>query len=166
MKKTIPLLLALIIIAGVIIILTTKKSSAPQTVDPVETFAQCIKDSGSTFFGAFWCPHCNNQKALFGKKAAKMLPYQECSTADRKQNSICRRSLIILPARFFSRSATSCGLCILMFSFSRPLKFRIRRQSSAVRTESIRIHRIGFGVIFRLKTWTDCEQILKFDVQT
>ncbi len=89
MKKTIPLLLALIIIAGVIIILTTKKSNAPQTVDPVETFAQCIKDSGATFYGAFWCPHCNNQKAMFGKKAVKLLPYQECSTADRKQNSIC-----------------------------------------------------------------------------
>ena len=43
--------------------------------------AQCIKDSGATFYGAFWCPHCQEQKALFGK-SVKVLPYVECSTAD------------------------------------------------------------------------------------
>lgn len=44
-------------------------------------FATCIKDSGATFFGAFWCPHCQEQKALFGR-SAKALPYEECSTPD------------------------------------------------------------------------------------
>jgi hypothetical protein len=46
-----------------------------------DTFATCIKDSGATFFGAFWCPHCQEQKALFGK-SVKNLPYVECSTPD------------------------------------------------------------------------------------
>lgn len=51
--------------------------------------AQCLKDSGATFYGAFWCPHCKKQKEDFGS-AAKALPYVECSTADGKgQNAIC-----------------------------------------------------------------------------
>lgn len=43
-----------------------------------DDFAQCIKDSGATFYGAFWCPHCQDQKKIFGK-SAKLLPYIECS---------------------------------------------------------------------------------------
>lgn len=46
-------------------------------------FATCLKDKGATFYGAFWCPHCRAQKDLFGK-AAKSLPYNECSTPDGK----------------------------------------------------------------------------------
>lgn len=43
-----------------------------------DTFASCIAESGTKFYGAFWCPHCQEQKALFGK-SAKNLPYVECS---------------------------------------------------------------------------------------
>ena len=44
-------------------------------------FASCLGEKNATFYGAFWCPHCQNQKALFGK-AAGLLPYVECSTPD------------------------------------------------------------------------------------
>lgn len=50
--------------------------------------AQCIADSGAQFYGAFWCPHCQDQKDLFGR-AAKYLPYVECSDNDRSQKQIC-----------------------------------------------------------------------------
>jgi hypothetical protein len=61
-------------------------SSLPGKYD---TFAACIKDAGATFYGAFWCPHCQAQKALFGK-SAKKLPYIECSTPDgRSQLQVC-----------------------------------------------------------------------------
>ncbi len=43
-----------------------------------DTFAQCLADKGVIFYGAFWCPHCQAQKASFGK-SAKLLPYTECS---------------------------------------------------------------------------------------
>ena len=43
-----------------------------------DTFAQCLEERGATFFGAFWCPHCQDQKALFGR-SEKHLPYVECS---------------------------------------------------------------------------------------
>lgn len=55
-----------------------------------DTFAQCLTDSGAKFYGAFWCPHCQSQKALFGK-SDDLIPYIECSTADgRGQNQVCK----------------------------------------------------------------------------
>jgi hypothetical protein len=54
-----------------------------------DTFATCLKDSGATFFGAFWCPHCQNTKKLFGS-SQKLLPYEECSTANGQgQLQVC-----------------------------------------------------------------------------
>ena len=60
--------------------------SGPSQLGP---FAQCIKDSGTIFYGAFWCPHCQAQKRLFGS-AADLLPYVECSTPDGQgQLQVC-----------------------------------------------------------------------------
>jgi len=54
-----------------------------------DEFALCIKDSGAVFYGAFWCPHCQSQKKMFGS-SAKLLPYVECSTPDgRAQTKYC-----------------------------------------------------------------------------
>ncbi len=43
-----------------------------------DSFAQCLSNSGVEMYGAYWCPHCAEQKLLFGK-SAKYLPYVECS---------------------------------------------------------------------------------------
>lgn len=48
-----------------------------------DEFAACLADSGAVFYGAFWCPHCQAQKAVFGK-SEKLLPYVECSTPSGK----------------------------------------------------------------------------------
>lgn len=54
-----------------------------------DEFATCLKDKGAIFYGAFWCPHCQAQKKLFGS-SAKLLPYVECSTLDGNgQTQIC-----------------------------------------------------------------------------
>lgn len=42
-----------------------------------DAFATCIADSGATFYGAYWCPHCADQKKEFGD-SADLLPYVEC----------------------------------------------------------------------------------------
>ena len=56
----------------------------------LDTFAQCLKDKNVVFYGAFWCPHCQRTKAMFGS-AAKLLPYVECSTPDGKgQLQVCQ----------------------------------------------------------------------------
>lgn len=65
-----------LVVAGIVWLVKT-----PGRPGKLDTFATCIKDSGTIFYGAFWCPHCQNQKALFGS-SAKLLPYVECSTPD------------------------------------------------------------------------------------
>jgi len=68
-----------------------KQSKIPGKYDD---FAICLKDKGAIFYGAFWCPHCQNQKKMFGK-SAKLLPYVECSTANGKgQLAICEEKEI------------------------------------------------------------------------
>ena len=61
-------------------------SARPAALDE---FAKCLNDKGAKFYGAFWCPHCQNQKAMFGR-SEKYLPYIECSTPDTKgQLQVC-----------------------------------------------------------------------------
>jgi len=56
----------------------------------LDTFAVCLKDKGAVFYGAFWCPHCQATKRLFGR-SAKLLPYVECSTPDGQgQLQVCK----------------------------------------------------------------------------
>lgn len=55
----------------------------------LDSFAMCLKDKGAKFYGAFWCSHCQNQKALFGG-AKRFLPYIECSAPSGKsQLKLC-----------------------------------------------------------------------------
>lgn len=85
MKKIIPWIIGLIIIGGFVAFLL-KEANKPGKYD---NLAQCINDSGAKFYGAFWCPHCQATKAMFGK-SAKLLPYVECSTPDGKgQLPVC-----------------------------------------------------------------------------
>src|SRR3989338_9221800 len=76
----------------------------------LDTFAQCLGEKGATFYGAFWCPHCQNQKALFGN-AKKLLPYIECSTIDVKgQTVFCsEKGIVNYPTWVFSDLSTSTG---------------------------------------------------------
>jgi hypothetical protein len=77
----------LITVVGVICVIAagavayTKKYGTVSTPSVYDSFAQCLTQKGAKFYGAFWCPHCQNQKKMFGS-AATYLPYVECSTPD------------------------------------------------------------------------------------
>lgn len=72
-------LIGLLALVGVVWLIMT-----PGKPSKYDSFSQCIRDKKTvTFYGAFWCPHCQAQKASFGK-SAKYLPYIECSTPDGK----------------------------------------------------------------------------------
>lgn len=53
-----------------------------------DSFAQCITQSGAQMYGAWWCPHCNSQKAMFGD-AWKHIKYIECSDSNRNSLPVC-----------------------------------------------------------------------------
>jgi hypothetical protein len=58
----------------------------------LDSFAQCLEESGAVFYGAFWCNHCDDQKDAFGS-AFQYVNYVECSTADgRGQLPACKQA--------------------------------------------------------------------------
>jgi thiol-disulfide isomerase/thioredoxin len=80
----------ILLVVGTIITVIVRNGEVSST-EPgkYDSFATCLKEKGATFYGAFWCPHCQDQKKSFGK-SAKLLPYVECSTADGNgQTQIC-----------------------------------------------------------------------------
>lgn len=62
------------------------------TSGPAEIqLAQHLSDVGAKMYGAWWCPHCHDQKQLFGQEAAEVIPYVECAEDGRNaQTSLCR----------------------------------------------------------------------------
>jgi uncharacterized membrane protein len=65
--------------------------------DPVaRALADHLTKTGARFYGASWCPHCQQQKRSFGSAAAR-LPYIECSpqgTQGSPQAQVCREAKI------------------------------------------------------------------------
>ena len=68
--------------------------STPGMAPPVVTtvsgpaemaLARHLRQIGAKEYGAYWCPHCHDQKMLFGKVAAKLVDYVECDP--KGQNS-------------------------------------------------------------------------------
>ncbi len=46
---------------------------------------------GAKMYGAYWCPHCHDQKQLFGKTAYREIPYVECAPDGKNsQTALCQ----------------------------------------------------------------------------
>lgn len=55
----------------------------------MDAFAQCLGTKGAKMYGAYWCPHCADQKELFGS-SFQYAPYVECGIkGSRNQAQIC-----------------------------------------------------------------------------
>lgn len=62
----------------------------PEALAEATAVAEWLTQSGAKMYGAFWCPHCADQKELFGS-AFNEVEYIECSTPDRRsQTQVCR----------------------------------------------------------------------------
>jgi len=107
MKKII-WLIGILVFAGLVVWLILTPGRVK--VSKYDGFATCLKDSGATFYGAFWCPHCQNQKKLFGT-AASLLPYVECSTPDGSgQLQVCKDAKVTgYPTWVFKNGVTKGG---------------------------------------------------------
>ncbi len=103
MKKIIYIIISLLAIGGIVWLIMT-----PGKPGKYDDFAKCIKDKGVQFYGAFWCPHCQAQKAMFGK-SAQYLPYTECSTPDGQgQLQVCKdHGITTYPTWFFPTGSTT-----------------------------------------------------------
>ncbi len=53
--------------------------------------ANHLKEVDAKMYGAYWCPHCHDQKQLFGKDAVKAMPYIECAPDGKNsQTAVCQ----------------------------------------------------------------------------
>ncbi len=61
-------------------------ASTPATI----ALADHLTATGAVMYSAYWCPHCHDQKQLFGKEAAAKLKIIECAPDGRNsQAALC-----------------------------------------------------------------------------
>lgn len=68
---------ALVVIIGIFLI-----SKPPKDNPKLDSFVQCLATKKLVMYGAYWCPHCQNQKKLLGD--SQYIPYVECTVEIKK----------------------------------------------------------------------------------
>jgi len=111
-KKTI--IIIVVVVALVIAVIGFSAYLDSKKSAKLTALAECITKSGAKFYGAFWCPHCQDQKGLFQtlfSSADKKLPYVECSTPDSNgQLQVCQDiGIKVYPTWKFSDGTTHEG---------------------------------------------------------
>lgn len=64
-------------------------SSCNSAKNEDQNFAKCLSDSGAVFYGTEWCPHCKEQKEMFGDDI-KEIRYVDCD----KNKNFCDKEKI------------------------------------------------------------------------
>ena len=90
MKKLLIILMTLTV-ALFLASCTTSDVTGDETVDTGDAaaelaLAECLTESGAKFYGAYWCPQCEDQKAMFGS-AIDAAPYVECTEFEAECNA-------------------------------------------------------------------------------
>ena len=56
------------------------------------SLAKHLTESGITMYSAYWCPHCNEQKEMFGQEAVSELKIVECAEDGiNNQSDLCKQ---------------------------------------------------------------------------
>ena len=73
----------------------------------LDGFAKCLSNKGVVMYGAYWCPHCQNEKDAFGE-SFKFVNYVECT---EKPNECLAQGIEGYPTWIFpdSPAMTSSG---------------------------------------------------------
>lgn len=76
-------LLIIIIVAGGYMLIQRRENNK------LNAFAKCLGDKGAKMYGAYWCPHCADQKERFGS-SFQYAPYVECGIkGSRATSQVC-----------------------------------------------------------------------------
>ncbi len=77
-------------------VLSSNQEGIPPIVQSVSTpskvsLAEHLTRKGAVMYSAYWCPHCHDQKELFGKEASRKLKIIECAEdGQNSQRSLCQ----------------------------------------------------------------------------
>lgn len=69
--------LGIIIVGAIVLFALFSLIKPPAAPGQYDDFAQCLTDKGAVMYGTEWCPHCKDQKALFGNSFDKV-NYVDC----------------------------------------------------------------------------------------
>jgi hypothetical protein len=77
---------ALIMVAGGLVYYVVNRSQHKH-----DAFARCLNDRGVKMYGAWWCPHCIEQKEKF-EASFQYVPYIECGIKGdtHGQSQVCK----------------------------------------------------------------------------
>lgn len=100
-----------ILIAISVLMLFTLSSCAEPKDGKYAAAAKCLTEKGVKLYGAFWCPHCQEQKALFGDDV-RYVTYVECDERDPKANvkECTEKKIERFPTWFFPGQGLEIGL--------------------------------------------------------
>lgn len=81
----------MLIVAVVLVVLAVGLTIKHHFDHKYDAFAKCLKDRNVLMYGAYWCPHCADQKELFGA-SFKYAPYVECGLEGnrRGEQQVCK----------------------------------------------------------------------------
>ena len=71
------------ILAILTILIITLLAGCSIDQESINQFATCLSENGANLYGSEWCPHCTEQKEMFGE-SLKLLDYTECTTEQQK----------------------------------------------------------------------------------
>lgn len=76
-----------------------------------DAFAQCLTERKTVFYGAWWCPKCQDQKKAFGN-SMEFISYVECSTPDKKEQfPVCiEKNIKAYPTWLFADGTQEIGV--------------------------------------------------------
>ena len=87
--KRVSLVLAILVLIVILVGWWGYQQGRPGKLDD---FTRCLDEKGAIFYGAFWCPHCQDQKKAFGR-SERLLPYVECSLpSGQGQTATCQEA--------------------------------------------------------------------------
>lgn len=75
-KLTVLIIVVLGVVGFLLVFFTYPRS--PYANGALDGFARCLASKGAQMYGAYWCPHCQSQKAEFGD-SFKYVNYVECT---------------------------------------------------------------------------------------
>lgn len=82
-KKIRILIIAVIILAVGGLWYYSYRKQANTSAGKLDDFAKCLGDKNITMYGAYYCSHCQDEKAAFGS-SFEYVPYVECTKEVQK----------------------------------------------------------------------------------
>jgi hypothetical protein len=78
-----------------------------------DNFAKCLASKQAKMYGLFYCPHCIDQKEMFGA-SFHYVPYVECATPAKEETQECKAAgLKLFPSWQFGSNPPKEGILSL-----------------------------------------------------